>query len=155
MQPGKSDTKGVWLDGARDQERCIKHITMRVISPAALARFYMEVYEFKEEEKALEDPNIYLTDGRVTLVLAPWKIEDYYGTEHKGPGMDHVGFEVENLDAFKNDVEILTKTDPEWLAPKSPNIEAEYQVVLGLMQRCRYGRHQLPDPEGNFIDVSV
>jgi catechol 2,3-dioxygenase-like lactoylglutathione lyase family enzyme len=154
MQPGKSDTKGVWLDGARDQERCIKHITMRVISPAALARFYMDVYEFKEEEKALEDPNFYLTDGRVTLVLASWKIEDYYGTEHKGPGLEHVGFKVENLDAFKNDVEILTKTDPEWLAPKSPNIEAEYQVVLGLMQRCRYGRHQLPDPEGNFIDVS-
>ena len=51
-------------------------------------------------------------------------------------------------------MEILTKPDSEWLAPKSPNLEAEYKVVLGLMQRCRYGRHQLPDPEGNFIDVS-
>jgi catechol 2,3-dioxygenase-like lactoylglutathione lyase family enzyme len=153
MQPGKSDAKGVWIDGERDQDRWIKHITLRVINPEAMARFYMDVYEFKEEEKALEDPNYYLTDGKVTLVFAPWKIEDYLGTEHKGPGLDHVGFKVENLDAFKNDVDILTRADPEWLAPKSPNLDAEYQVVLGLMQRCRYGRHQLPDPEGNFIDV--
>jgi catechol 2,3-dioxygenase-like lactoylglutathione lyase family enzyme len=153
MQPGKSDAKGVWIDGERDQDRWIKHITLRVINPEAMARFYMDVYEFKEEEKALEDPNYYLTDGKVTLVFAPWKIEDYLGTEHKGPGLDHVGFKVENLDAFKNDVDILTRADPEWLAPKSPNLDAEYQVVLGLMQRCRYGRHQLPDPEGNLIDV--
>jgi hypothetical protein len=27
-------------------------------------------------------------------------------------------------------------------------------VVLGLMQQCRYGRHHLPDPVGNFIDVA-
>lgn len=93
-------------------------------------------------------------DGKVTLVIAPWKIQDYYGTEHRGPGLDHIGFKVENVAAFKNDVEILTKADPEWLAPKSPNLESEYNVVLGLLQRCRYGRHQLPDPEGNSLDVS-
>jgi hypothetical protein len=124
------------------------------MNPAAMAQFYIDVYEFKEEEKALEDPNFYLTDGKVTFVLAPWKIQDYYGTEHKGPGMDHVGFKVEDLAAFKSDVEILTKADPEWLAPKSANLESEYNVVICLLQTCRYGRHQLPDPEGNFIDVS-
>ena len=90
----------------------------------------------------------------MTLVLAPWKIQDYYGTERRGPGLDHIAFKVESVDAFKSDVEILTKTDPEWLAPKSPNLESEYNVVLGLQQRCRYGGHQLPDPEGTFIDDS-
>jgi len=39
----------------------------------------------KQEEKALEDPNFYLTDGTVTMILAPCKIEDYLGTEHKRP----------------------------------------------------------------------
>jgi hypothetical protein len=85
---------------------------------------------------------------------APWAIQDYYGTEHKGPGLDHIGFKVENVVAFKNDVQVLTKADPEWLAPESPNLESEYNIVLGLLQSCRYGRHQLPDPEGNLIDVS-
>ena len=154
MQPGKKAIKGVWLDGEREQQRWIKHITVRAMNPEALAQFYIDVYGFKEEAKALEDPHFYLTDGKVTFVLAPWKIQDYYGTEHKGPGMDHIGFKVESVEAFKNDVAILTKADPEWLAPKSANLESEYNVVLGLMQSCRYGRHQLPDPEGNFIDVS-
>lgn len=121
--------------------------------PAALAEFYLDVYEFKEEEKALEDPNFYLTDGKVTLVLAPWKIEDYYGTEHRAPGLDHVGYKVENVEAFKYDVVMLTKADPEWLAPKSPNLESENDVVVGLLQSCRYGKYQVSDPEGNFIDV--
>jgi len=153
MQPGKKAVRGVWLDGERPSQRQIRHITMRVINPEAIAQFYIDVYGFKEEEKALEDPNFYLTDGTVTMVLAPWKIQDYLGTEHKGPGLDHIGFKVENINAFKNDVEILAKADPEYLAPKAPNLESEYNVVLGLMQQCRYGRHHLPDPEGNFIDV--
>ena len=68
--------------------------------------------------------------------------------------MDHIGFKVENVAALKSDLEILAKADPEWLAPKSPNLEAEYAVVLGLLQSCRYGEHQLCDPEGNMLDVS-
>ena len=59
-------------------------------------------------------------------------------------------FKVENLETFKQDVALLAKADPEWFASKS----AEYNVVLGLLQSCRYGKHQLPDPEGNLIDVS-
>jgi hypothetical protein len=31
----------------------------------------------------------------------------------------------------------------------------EHKVVLGLLESCRYGEHQLPDPEGNYIDVSA
>ena len=73
----------------------IHRITIRAMDPAALTQFYIDVYGFKEEEKASEDPNFYLTDGTVTLVLTPWKIKDYYGTEHKAPGMDHIGFKVE------------------------------------------------------------
>ena len=68
--------------------------------------------------------------------------------------MDHIGFHVENLQSFQNDVEILSKANPEWPAPKSPNLESEYAVVLGLLQSCRYGEHQLSDPEGNLLDVS-
>src|SRR6476646_29025 len=49
-------------------------------------------------------------------------------------------FKVENLETFKQDVALLAKADPEWLASKSPNLEAEYNVVLGLLQSCRYGK---------------
>lgn len=152
-KPGMKNIRGVWADADREQQRYIKHLTIRTMHPASLAEFYLDVYELKEEEKALEDPNFYLTDGKVTLILAPWKIEDYYGTEHRAPGLDHVGYKVESVEAFKNDVAMLTKADPEWLAPKSPNLESENDVVIGLLQSCRYGKHQVSDPEGNFIDV--
>ena len=102
----------------------------------------------------MEDPNFYLTDGKLTLILTPWKIEDYQNAEHRGPGLDHLGFKVESMAAFKKDFEILTSVDPEWMAPKAPNSLPEHDVVLRLLSACRYGDHQLSDPDGNFLDVS-
>jgi catechol-2,3-dioxygenase len=124
------------------------------MNPTALANFYVDAYGLQAVSKALEDPNFYVTDGKVTLVLAPWKIEDYRETEHRGPGLDHVGFKVESLDAFKKDVEVLREVDPEWLSPQAPNLVSEHKVVVGLLAACRHGQHQVADPEGNFLDVS-
>ena len=154
-EPGKKTLIGVFTDAEAQRPRRIRHFTIRAMNPAALAQFYTEVFEFKEEEKALEDPNFYLTDGTVTMVIAPYKIADYLGTEHKRPGFDHLGFEVENLQAFKEDVEYLAKHDPEYLAPKPPNVESEYQVIMDLLQTCRHGQHQMCDPEGNLLDISA
>ena len=153
-QPGLDNVRGVWAESDREQDRHIKHLTIRAINPGALARFYVDIFEFKEEDKALEDPNFYLTDGKVTLILTPWKIEDYHGAEHRGPGLDHVGFKVENMEMFRKDFDVLTSVDPEWMTPKAPNQASEHDVVLRLLSACRYGRHQLADPDGNFIDVT-
>jgi catechol 2,3-dioxygenase-like lactoylglutathione lyase family enzyme len=154
-EPGKKQLVGVFSEAETKRPRKIKHFTIRAMNPAALAQFYVDVFEFKEEEKALEDPNFYLTDDTVTMVIAPYKISDYLGTEHKRPGFDHIGFEVEDLKAFKEDVELLAKHDPEYLAPKPPNVESEYQVIMDLLRSCRYGKHQLCDPEGNLLDISM
>ena len=153
-EPGKKQLVGVFTEAENARPRRIKHFTIRAMNPEALAQYYVDVFEFKTEEKALEDPNFYLTDGTVTMVIAPYKIEDYLGTEHKRPGFDHLGFVVEDLEDFKNDVEVLSKTDPEFLAPKAPNVESEYQVIMDLLRSCRYGKHQMCDPEGNLIDIS-
>jgi catechol 2,3-dioxygenase-like lactoylglutathione lyase family enzyme len=152
-QPEMTNVRGVWKEESREQDRCIKHVTIRAMNPAGLARFYSEVFEFKEEPKALEDPNYYLSDGKVTLVLTPWKIEDYHGTEHRGPGLDHLGFKVESVAGFKQDLATLTGVDPEWMSPKTPILPSENEVVMGLLASCRYGQHQLCDPEGNLLDV--
>lgn len=154
-EPGKKQMVGVFSEAEDKRPRHIKHFTIRAMKPEALAEFYVNVFGFKEEEKALEDPNFYLTDGTVTMVLAPYKISDYLGTEHKRPGFDHIGFEVEDLQGFKDDVELLAKHDPEYLAPKPPNVESEYQVIMDLLRSCRYGKHQMCDPEGNLVDISV
>ena len=152
-EPDMSNVRGVWKEETRDQDRFIKHLTIRSMNPEALAEFYINVFEFKDESKALEDPNYYLTDGKVTLALTPWKIEDYHGTEHRGPGLDHIGFKVESVEGFKEDLETVVSVDPEWLSPKTPILPSENEVVLGLLASCRYGQHQLCDPEGNLLDV--
>ncbi len=152
-QPDMSNVRGVWKEEGREQERSIGHLTIRSMNPAALAEFYTTVFELKEESKALEDPNYYLTDGKVTLALTPWSIEDYHGTEHRGPGLDHIGFKVESVEGFQQDLETLTGVDPEWMSPKTPILPSENEVVMGLLARCRYGKHQLCDPEGNLLDV--
>jgi catechol 2,3-dioxygenase-like lactoylglutathione lyase family enzyme len=154
-EPGKKQLVGVFSEAENKRPRHIKHFTMRAMNPRALAQFYTDVFEFQQEEKALEDPHFYLTDGTVTMVIAPYKIEDYLGTEHKRPGFDHLGFAVEDLQAFNADVELLAKHDPEYLAPKPPNVESEYQVIMDLLRTCRHGQHQMCDPEGNLIDISV
>ena len=152
-EPAMENVRGVWKEQGREQDRCIKHLTIRSMNPGALAEFYMDVFELTEEPKALEDPNYYLTDGKVTLALTPWSIEDYHGTEHRGPGLDHIGFKVESVENFKQDLEVLTGVDPEWMSPKTPILPSENEVVMSLLARCRYGKHQLCDPEGNLLDV--
>ena len=152
-EPEMTNVRGVWKEDGREQDRYIKHVTIRSMNPAALAKFYTDVFEFTEEPKALEDPNYYLTDGKVSLALTPWKIEDYHGTEHRGPGFDHLGFKVESVAGFKQDLETLTGVDPEWMSPKTPILPSENEVVMSLLASCRYGQHRLCDPEGNLLDV--
>ena len=52
----------------------------------------------------------------MTLVIMPWDITDYDGTGIITQGMDHIGFKVESVDAFKADVERIAGDNPR-LAP--------------------------------------
>jgi catechol-2,3-dioxygenase len=145
-----TNVRGVWKEEGREQDRYIKHVTIRSMNPAALAKFYIDVFEFKEVPKALEDPNYYLTDGKVTLALTPWKIEDYHGTEHRGPGLDHLGFKVESVAGFKQDLETLTGVDPEWMSPKTPILPSEKRS--GNESACELSLWPTPTlrPRGKF-----
>ena len=62
-----------------------------------MAEFYTRVFELTPINRKEGDPNYYLTDGHVTLVIMPWDITDYAGTGIITCGMDHIGFKVENL----------------------------------------------------------
>ena len=42
-----------------------------------------------------------VSDGRVTLVVMPWKISDYYGQDPARTGLDHIGFTVESVEQVK------------------------------------------------------
>jgi len=151
-QEGMENKKGVYVETGGGQKRRISHIKLRVVHPEEIARFYLDIFEFEQEEKALEDPNFYLTDGKVTLVIAPWDITDYDGTSLERPGLEHIGFKVESVDAVKRDLEALRKTDPE-MCERTVAVESEGQLRLEIIAGCRHGKHQLSDPDGIFIDI--
>jgi len=152
-QEGLENKRDVYVEAGWEQERRIHHIKLRVMRPAAVARFYLDLFELQEEEKASEDPNFYLTDGRVTLIISPWDITDYAGAGLERPGLEHIGFKVENVEAVNRDLAALRASDPS-MAERTVSVPAEAENRVRLIATCRHGRHQLSDPDGVFIDVS-
>jgi predicted enzyme related to lactoylglutathione lyase len=58
------------------QDRTINHFAIRTVNAAAVADFYADVFGLALANKKPDDPNHYLTDGRVTLELVPWDVRD-------------------------------------------------------------------------------
>jgi len=106
----------------------------------------------REEEKALEDPNCYLTDGKVTLIIAPWKMSDFEGAGIDRPGLEHVGFKVESVEAVKRELIALRESDPA-MRERIVSEPKEGERRLALIASCRHGKHQFSDPDGVFIDI--
>jgi catechol 2,3-dioxygenase-like lactoylglutathione lyase family enzyme len=133
--------------------RHINHVAMRTLRPAEMAGFFQEVFELAPTNKQASDPNYYVTDGHVTLVIMPWDITDYDGTGIIGAGMDHIGFKVESVEALKEDVERIAGDNPR-LAPSPVGTGKEGAALARLFERsCPLGQHRLADPDGILIDV--
>lgn len=153
-QEGMENRKDVYVDGEWQQERYVKHFALRAVEPDKLAKFYREIFELTETEKPANDPNTYLTDGRVTMVIMPWKIADFQGTGIERPALDHIGFKVESIDAIKQRLEELTKRNP-YLAPGPLGVGKESEMRRELFaSSCPFGDYQLADPDGVLLDVS-
>jgi hypothetical protein len=125
------------------------------MNPDDMAEFYRHVFELAPSNvnKRADDKNHYLTDGHMTLVIMPWDITDYDGTGIITMGMDHIGFKVESVDAFKADIERIAGDNPR-LAPAPVHTGKEGEALDKLFARsCAMGQHRLADPDGILIDV--
>ena len=140
------------VEAQREPPRRVHHLKLRAMNPMAIAAFYRDLFDLREEEKALEDPNFYLTDGKVTLIIAPWKMSDFEGAGIDRPGLEHVGFKVESVEATKKELTALRASDPE-MRERIVSEPKEGERRLALIASCRYGHHQFSDPDGVFIDV--
>jgi len=151
-QEGMSNRRDVYVEAQREQPRRIHHIKLRVMNPAAIAAFYRNSFDLKEEEKALEDPHFYLTDGKVTLIIAPWKMSDFEGAGIDRPGIEHIGFKVESVAAVKKELAALRDANPE-MRERIISEPKEGERRLALIRSCRYGQHQFSSPDGLFVDT--
>jgi catechol 2,3-dioxygenase-like lactoylglutathione lyase family enzyme len=136
------------------QPRHLSHFQLRAVDPAALAQFYQEIYGLRLEPRSADDSSYPLTDGRVTMVIAQWNILDYADTGVARPTMDHLGFRVESLDAFKSDLDELMESRPELFPAGKKGPEEDARMLEILAAGCRRGEMQLHDPDGWLLDVS-
>jgi len=135
-----------------EHPRHIHHIKLRVMNPTGIAAFYRDMLDLREADKALEDPNHYLTDGKMTLIIAPWKMSDFEGAGIDRPGLEHIGFNVESVEAVKKEVAALREADPD-TRERIVSEPSEGERRLALIASCRHGQHQLSSPDGVFIDI--
>ena len=149
-QKGMANVKGVYSDEEEERPRQVKHIALHVVEPAMVARFYTDVFELMELEKPDDDPNFYLSDGRVTMVVCPWRITDFEGGGIERPALDHIGFKVESISAVEDELKKMVEQDS-GLAPV-PWGQESAPTIRGL-KKCKYGQYQLADPDGVLLDL--
>jgi catechol 2,3-dioxygenase-like lactoylglutathione lyase family enzyme len=137
----------------REQPRRIHHLKLRVMNPSAIAAFYRDLFDLQEAAKALEDPNYYLTDGQVTLIIAPWKMSDFEGAGIDRPGLEHLGFKVESVEAVKKELATLREASPE-MRERVVSEPSEGERRVALIASCRHGQHQCSSPDGVFVDLT-
>lgn len=151
-QKGMDNRTDVYADADWQQGRTISHLALRAVKAEALAQFYMDVFELRPTEKPADDKNFYLSDGRVTLMIMPWKITDFDRTGIERPALDHLGFKVENLESLKSELTSLTEKNHH-LRPSPVGGGPEGKARLDLFKKCPLGKFHMADPDGVLIDV--
>jgi len=113
----------------------IRHIAIKVEDQEKVATFYKETFGMTEAWRGpvREDGNraIYLTDGYINMAVLPAR----GGRE----GIDHFGFQVENMDAT---LKTANDTGAKENAEKKP-------------RDGRFAEMGVHDPVGQLVDVSV
>jgi catechol 2,3-dioxygenase-like lactoylglutathione lyase family enzyme len=152
----RTTQSGVYVDleSEQHQPRHVSHLFLRTLDPTSVARFYVDIFGLEEQEKVADDPNHYLSDGTLTLVVAPWQITDYAGAGIERPALDHLGFEVESLEAFHTDLSEMVERSPE-LAPMPIKGRGEGDARMALLAGCTRGEYRLSDPDGVLLDVEA
>lgn len=151
-QAGMENRRDLYTEKDEQMPRRVGHIALRVLEPEKIAEFYRTVFELTELEKPADDPNHYLSDGKVTLAIFPWQITDFAGSGIERPALDHIGFKVESMAAFKADLEKFAGA----YAPTDdrPEKNPEREIRQKLFAKCCFGQFQTSDPDGVLIDVS-
>jgi catechol 2,3-dioxygenase-like lactoylglutathione lyase family enzyme len=146
----------VYADSPGEQNaRFISHVAMRTMRPDEMARFYCDVFGLVEQNAASDDVNHYLSDGRVTLVVMPYDIRNYSGQSILPPGMDHVGFTVENLDRFKSDLDDLVGGNPVMTTPTVGHGKEGLERLALLKRQCPWAKMFISDPDYTMVAIKA
>ena len=134
-------------------DRYFNKFAIRTPNAEQCAEFYADVFELQPVNRKSDAPGHHLTDGRMTLSIMPWSIPIFEHMSIKRPGPDHMGFHVENLDAFKKHVGEVAGQNP-YLAPVPLGGSVESEVRRRFLEKHATGKWQMTDPDGNWLDIT-
>ena len=153
----KGDTrKEVYAEIAAEgwaQDRYLNKFALCTPNAEACAAFYRDVFELEPVNRKSDAPGYHLTNGRVTLSVLPWSIPVFEGISIKRPGPDHIGFHVENIEAFKKHMSEVAGMNP-YLAPVPLGGSPESAVRERFFAKHATGKFQMTDPDGTWIDIT-
>lgn len=149
---GSGAQKDVYAENDWTQPRTISHIALRTRHAERCAEFYAEVFELNVANTPA-DGQFRLSDGRVTLLILPWRMSDYYGQDPARSGLDHIGFKVESIEALKRDMAELVGVNPQ-MVTRPLGCGDEGKGRLAVFKQCPIGAFHLTDIEGVYIDVA-
>ena len=155
-QKKKDTRKEVYAEiagGGWAQDRYVNKFAIRTPNAEQCAEFYRNVFELEPVGRNSNAAGYCLTDGRMTLAILPWSIPAFEGISIKRPGPDHIGFHVENLDAFKARVAEVAGMNP-YLAGLPLGGSPESDVRKRFFAGQASGKWQMADPDGNWIDIT-
>ncbi len=143
--------KDVYTHNDWQAERTICHVGIRTMHAEKCAEFYMDMFGLQPSNLPIEGA-YGLTDGRMSIILLPWSIKNYANTGIVGPGMDYIGFKVENLEKFKKDVQEIADNNP-LIAPSPVGSGPEGKARLEMLEASSLGNWHIADPDGVLLDI--
>jgi len=152
-EAGGENLKALYTQNDWEQDRTISHFGMRTMHADDMAEFYTEVFDLKPTNGPVPEGGHGVTDGRVTMMIMQWDLDDYANAGIVGPGLDYLGFKVEDLDAFKADVEEISARNP-LLAPSPIGTGPEGAARLEMLRRTSIGQYHIADVDGILIDIT-
>jgi len=154
-QVSSANRAHVYTENSGDvNPRHISHIAVRTIRPDEMAQFYADVFELVPQNKKPGDPNHYLSDGHVTLMLIPWNIQNYAQQNILLRGLDHIGFTVESIEKLKADVDDAVDINPMLNPiPFGRGKEGGNRLEL-LKKQCPIADHFMTDPDFTLLAIS-
>lgn len=108
----------------------IKHVAFITLDPERMAKFYTEVMGLEVLHRG-DNGSVFLTDGYLNIALLPNRAEG------KANGLNHFGFEVENIEEVAQRFEKFQLERPR----KRPADR-------------HYAEFRATDPDGNNFDLS-
>jgi catechol 2,3-dioxygenase-like lactoylglutathione lyase family enzyme len=151
-EAGGENIKDVYAHNDWEQERTVSHVGLRTLNAEKTAQFYVENFDLTLSNGPVPDGAYGVTDGRMTLIILQWDLNDYAATGIVGPGLDYLGFKVESIDAFAKDVDEIAGNNP-LIAPSPVGSGPEGAARLDMLRRTSIGSYHLADPDGILIDV--